>query len=80
HEQPGPVFTEQQREEWGDFVIWDENKNQPVAMNRDQIGKYFPGNPQLEGQFEVPLVSGETVKCRTVFDVTREMLDGSYTH
>jgi len=79
HEQPGPVFTEQQREEWGDFVIWDENENQPIAMNRDQIGKYFPGNPQLEGQFEVPLVSGETVKCRTVFDVTREMLDGSYT-
>ncbi len=77
--QPGPVFTEEQRKQWGDFVFWDENTNQPVAMNRDQIGKYFSGSPQLEGEFEVKLVSGETVKCRTVFDVTREMLDGSYT-
>ena len=79
HEQPGPVLTEKQHEEWGDFVFWDEKGNQPVAMNHDQVGKYFSGNPQLEGKFDVKLVSGETVNCRTVFDVTKEMLDGSYT-
>ena len=37
------------------------------------------GSPQLEGQFEVKLASGETVSCRTVFDVTKELLDSSYT-
>ena len=79
HLQPGPVLDEKQREDWGDFVFWDADRNQPIAMNRDQIAKHFSGNPQLIGEFDVSLVSGETVKCRTVFDVTKEMVDGSYT-
>jgi len=79
HQQQGPVLNEKQRADWGDFVYWDAGENKPVAMNRDQIGSHFSGNPQLTGEYEVPLASGETVPCRTVFDVTKEMLDGSYT-
>jgi nitrate reductase alpha subunit len=79
HQQQGPVLNEKQRADWGDFVYWDASESKPVAMNHDQVGKHFSGNPQLTGEFAVPLASGETVQCRTVFDVTKEMLDGSYT-
>jgi len=67
HKQPGTVLNEKQREDWGDFVFWDASDNKPVAMNRDQVSKHFSGNPQLTGEFTVKRVSGETVKCRTVF-------------
>ena len=82
HQQPGIVFDEQQRQNWGDFVLWDEAQKQPVAVNRDQIGKHFATlnlQPQLTGEIQVPLASGQTIACRTVFDVTKQLLDGSYT-
>lgn len=80
--QPGNIFTEKQRQAWGDFVVWDEAQDKLVAVNRDQIGKYFTQlgvKPKLAGEVKVQLASGEVVACRTVFDVTKEMLDGSYT-
>ena len=44
-----------------------------MAVNRDQVGKYFQRlgiDPRLEGTVEVTLVDGQKVPCRTVFDVT----------
>jgi len=79
YQQQGPVLNEKQRADWGDFVYWDASENKLVAMSRDQIGEHFSGNPRLTGEFKVPLASGQIVPCRTVFDVTKEMLDGSYT-
>jgi len=76
------VFTEPQRQAWGDFVIWDAAKNQPVAISRDQMGKQFASlgvDPQLFGEVTVTLAAGQTVNCRTVFDVTKQLLDDSYT-
>ncbi len=82
HKQPALVLNEKQREDWGDFVIWDANKKQPVAINRDQVSKHFAQlgvNPELNGEFQVTLASGETITCRTVFDATKELLDSTYT-
>jgi nitrate reductase alpha subunit len=82
HLQPGAVTAQSRREQWGDYVCWDSNVNAPAVVTRDQIGKFFfeVGTvPQLEGAVQVTLANGETIECRTVFDVTREMLDGSYT-
>ena len=82
HKQPGPVFTEVQRKEWGDFVVWDQVTGTPVAINRDQVGEHFANlgiDPRLEGEVEVRLANGGSLTCRTVFDVTRELLDASYT-
>ncbi len=82
HKQPGPVVTEAKREEWGDYVVWDENRNGPAALNRDQIGAHFTKlgiKPKLEGSFTIQLADGGTVRCRTVFDATRELLDATYT-
>jgi nitrate reductase alpha subunit len=82
HKQTGIVLTEQHRQDWGDFVLWDDKQNQPVAINHDQIGKQFSSlgvNPKMTGEVTVTLANGTSVNCRTVFDVTKEMLDGSYT-
>ncbi|MFQ5974143.1 MAG: molybdopterin-dependent oxidoreductase, partial [Alphaproteobacteria bacterium] len=82
HKQPGPVLTEEQRKASGDFVIWDERLRKPVAVSRDHVGKRFAAlgaDARLEGEVAIKLAKGGAVKCRTVFDVTRELLDASYT-
>ena len=80
--QSGAIATAAQRAAWGDHVVWDAVKKVPVAINRDQIGDHFKKlglDPQLEGEVEVTLVDGSKVKCRSVFDATKQMLDQSYT-
>lgn len=82
HLQPSAITSQARREQWGDYVCWDTTSNAPVVVTRDQIGKFFfetGTKPQLEGAVTVSLTNGQEVQCRTVFDVTREMLDGSYT-
>jgi nitrate reductase alpha subunit len=82
HAQPGPVVTRKRRESWGDHVVWDSKRNGPAAVNRDLVGARFGEanvDPALEGTFRVALASGGDVECRTVFDVTRQMLDDTYT-
>ncbi len=80
--QAGMIVTKAQRAAWGDHVMWDAKGGKPVAVNRDQMGKFFAPagiDPKLEGEVEVTLADGSKVKCRTVFDLTKQMLDGSYT-
>ena len=82
HQQPTAVLTSERRAAWGDYVAWDAAANEPVAIPRDHVGKFFAQagvTPKLEGAFSVHLADGQTVRCRTVFDVTREALDASYT-
>jgi len=82
HKQPGAVIDESRRNAWGDHVMWDRKRGGPVAVDRDQIGSRFRErglDPALEGTFPVRLASGATVRCRPVFDLVREILDGSYT-
>lgn len=84
-DQPGPVVDEAKRLEWGDHVMWDANTNAPVAVNRDQVAGHFQKlgiDPLLDGPAEgvtVTLADGTAVQCRTVFSVTREVIDGSYS-
>ncbi|MHC4416426.1 MAG: molybdopterin-dependent oxidoreductase [Planctomycetota bacterium] len=82
HKQPGPVVSRAKRDQWGDHVMWDAKTNRPVAVNRDLIAGRFKTlgiDPKLEGEVTVKLANGETVRCRTVFDATRQMLDETYT-
>jgi nitrate reductase alpha subunit len=82
HLHAGAIITAKQRTAWGDFVVWDEKAGRPAPVNRDQVGGRFAAlgvDPRLEGAVEVALVDGKKVACRTVFDATRELLDGSYT-
>ena len=82
---PAPPFTAgkqvvptELRKEWGDFVYWDRATNRPVAMNRDEVGARFAGDPALNGTFDVTLVDGTTVKARPAFDLLKEYLDENF--
>lgn len=80
--QPGAVIDEAKRQAWGDFVLWDQKSQGPSAVSRDQVGRFFHEqdvDPDLEADVEVELADGQKVPCRTVFSVTRQMLDESYT-
>lgn len=82
HQQPGPVFSEAQREAWGDHVVWDAKSGAPAAVNRDLVGKHFAKlgvDPALEGTFDVTLADGSKVRCITVFQATKDVVDASYT-
>ena len=63
-------------DEWGNFVVWDKNKNSFAAVTRDDIGKYFKKtgiNPDLNVEREVE-IEGKKVKVRTVFDLTSKYI------
>lgn len=80
--QPGPVIDESKRIEWGDHVMWDAQAGKPVAVNRNQVSGTFKKlgfDPLLDGEVTVTLADGQTVKCRTVFRATREVIDASYS-
>lgn len=80
-QEAGAVITEAQRKKWGDHVMWDARNDRPVAVNRDQVDRHFLAlgiDPQLEGEVEVKLADGKSVVCRPVFDVTKQICDGSY--
>ncbi len=73
--------TEQMRNEWGDFVIWDRKRGGPAVVSRDDIGEHFKRlnlDPVLEGEFTVK-IGGGTVKVRPVFDVIRQHLNDTWT-
>ncbi len=81
HEQLGPVISHEQRERWGDYVVWDEARQQPAAISRDDVGKLWRDKQiraALDKVVDIRLVDGSTVRCRTVFQAVRELLQKSY--
>lgn len=69
-------ISEELLDEWGNFVVWDKNKNAVAALTRDDVGAYFKEkriDPQLDGEFEVQ-VKGKTIKVRTVYSVIRQYI------
>ncbi|HSK16231.1 MAG TPA: molybdopterin-dependent oxidoreductase [Gaiellaceae bacterium] len=82
---PAPPFTvasqlvtQELRDEWDDFVVWDRGERGPAPVTRDEVGARMNADPALEGTFEVELVDGTTVEARTVFDLLKEYLDGTF--
>ncbi len=73
----GPSFKyqglkEDQYKVLGDFVVWDEVKNAPVAVTRDDIGGRFSAKgtrPALEGTFRVQTVDGKEIEVMTLFSL-----------
>lgn len=76
-----PFVSEKLRNEWGDFVVWDEKQNSSVAISRDDYGKKMTDNginPALEGKFKVKLTDGKEVEIRTVFDLIKQYVNENY--
>ena len=67
------IVPEAMRMEWGDYVWWDADTDEPRMLTRDMVGKNSNiDNPQIEGSVEVTLANGEKVRCRPVFDLVSE--------
>ena len=61
------------RQEWGDYVWWDQQTNAPKRLTRDEVGTHSKvGEPLLEGAVEITLADGSKVRCRPVFDLVQE--------
>ncbi|HSG82782.1 MAG TPA: molybdopterin-dependent oxidoreductase, partial [Gemmatimonadota bacterium] len=80
---PPPAAQETQyvdedlRNEWGDYVVWDAQSGATKMVTRDQVGSFFDETgiePALEGEFDVTLTNGETVKVRPSFDLLKQYL------
>ncbi len=70
-------LPEKIRLEWGDFVMWDRKREEPVVVNRDQVGRHFKAlniEPALTGRFHVKTVDGKDVEVRPVYDVLWEYI------
>ena len=67
------IVPEAMRLDWGDYVWWDADADEPRKLTRDMVGKNSNvTNPKLEGEIEVTLANGETVRCRPAFDLIQE--------
>ncbi|OGX37775.1 MAG: nitrate oxidoreductase subunit alpha [Omnitrophica WOR_2 bacterium RIFCSPLOWO2_12_FULL_50_9] len=73
----GPSFKyqglkQEQYDKLGDFVVWDQDKKQPAAVTRDDVGDHLAKkvmNPALEGTFKVQTVDGRQVEVMTLFSL-----------
>ncbi len=65
-------LKKEQYEKLGDFVVWDELKNAPVAITRDDVGEKLAEkgiSPLLEGTFTVKTVDGKSIEVMTLFSL-----------
>jgi nitrate reductase alpha subunit len=79
--QGGQFVTRELREEWGDFMVWDDNRGRPQTVTRDMVGEHFDRtgiDPALEGTFTVRTVDGDEVEVRTVMTLIRQYLDDNF--
>ncbi|MFO0608983.1 MAG: molybdopterin-dependent oxidoreductase [Polyangiales bacterium] len=81
-EDGGQYIPQGLRDEWGDFVVWSGTRRAPVAVSRDQVGALFNHAaiaPTLEGEVEVRLADGRTVRCRPGFDLMKQYLADNFS-
>jgi nitrate reductase alpha subunit len=70
-------FKAEQHAKLGDFVVWDEKTRAARAVTRDDIGTRMAEKgiaPALEGEFDVTLADGTTVRVATLWSLYRTHL------
>ncbi len=76
--QGNQFIPEKMREEWGDFVVWNEKTKTMVPISRDLVGERFLNQgiePALRGSFSVKTIDGKETTVRPLFDVIMEYLE-----
>ncbi|MFP4591636.1 MAG: molybdopterin-dependent oxidoreductase [Halobacteriales archaeon] len=76
---PFQWITDEQREDWDDFVVYDRSAEAVTPVDREAVGDAFDVDAALEGRWELELADGSTVEVRPVFDLVREHLDATWT-
>lgn len=65
-------FTQAQHEKLGDYVVWDQGKDQAHALTRDDVGEALDKKsirPALDGTFKIKLVDGNEVEVATLWSL-----------
>ena len=81
-QQTQQIVPEQVEDRLQPFVVWDERARKPVSVTREDIGhKWKKRNvtAALQGDFEVKLSDGKTVRCRPVLDLIREYVGANFS-
>ncbi|MFN7976265.1 MAG: molybdopterin-dependent oxidoreductase [Acidobacteriota bacterium] len=76
------LIPEALRQEWGDYMAWDQKKNAPVPLPRDLVGDRFDRagiDPALSGEHEVTLADGRKVQVRPVFDLVASYIADNFS-
>ncbi len=79
--QKTPLVSESMREEWGDFLVWDEKSKKTVVVSRDNYGKEFDKlgvTASLEGAYKVKLADGKEIEVRPVFELLKNYIMENY--
>ena len=59
------------------FVVWDRNSESPKVWNPENRGYDTPVvDPALDGEYRIPMASGEAMVCRTAWRQLKEMTTG----
>lgn len=64
------------------FMVWDKNNQKPQPVSREDWGAKFGElgiSPDLYASQKVSLLNGKQVEVRTVFDLTKEYLDRTFS-
>lgn len=75
--QANPVVPEKVRNEWGDFLVWDEKRKEPVVVTRDDYGSRIDTmgiSPALRGSFKIQTRGGEEVEAVPVFELVERYI------
>lgn len=81
-EQRGQFAPESMKEDFRSAVVFDRKSRSMKAVSRDEFGKAFVESglmPDLDYQGTVKTLSGEKVRVRTTFAMTREYLNRNFT-
>lgn len=76
-----PVVTEEMRNDWGDFTVWNSRKNSISAVSRDDTGEHMKKTgivPVIDAEYEINLLSGEKVKVQTLFKLIKQHLEDTW--
>lgn len=67
-------LTEAQRQQVGDFCVWDQDRQQVAFISRDEVGQNLAVPAALEGAYRVRLADGKEVEVLTVLEMYKRHL------
>ncbi len=67
-------LNDDQRQQIGDFCVWDGEQNKVVFLSRDEVGEKMPVQAALDGAFQVKLADGAEVEVMPILEMYRRHL------
>lgn len=82
NQQKAQFAPEGLKDDFRPYLMWDKKAKKYAVVTRDDFGKNFVkigATPDLRASFKAKLVSGEFVEVRTIFSLTEQYLNKTFT-